>query len=118
MFPGLDPGPLVDELRERLTEELDYTNEAENQRFFADTTPATRSSRSRASIDELSTARVLTTELADGARFAEVGALVTGGTQPRRRGDLPLRVPQPLPAPRVQRGPASGQLPVRPGTAT
>ena len=24
MFPGLDPGPLVDELRERLTEELDY----------------------------------------------------------------------------------------------
>ena len=24
MFPGLDPGPLVEELRERLTEELDY----------------------------------------------------------------------------------------------
>ena len=36
MFPGLDPGPLVDELRERLTEELDYRNEASNQRFFAD----------------------------------------------------------------------------------
>src|SRR5262249_14747306 len=36
MFPGLDPAPLVAELRERLTEELDYRTEAANQRFFAD----------------------------------------------------------------------------------
>ena len=35
LFPGLEPGPLVAELRERLTEELDYTVEASNQRFFA-----------------------------------------------------------------------------------
>jgi predicted unusual protein kinase regulating ubiquinone biosynthesis (AarF/ABC1/UbiB family) len=72
MFPGLDPAPLVAELRARLTEELDYGIEAANQRFFADayrdhpyiTVPAV--------VDELSTPRVLTTELADGARFAEV----------------------------------------------
>ena len=72
MFPGLDPAPLVQELRERLTEELDYGLEAENQRFFSDayrdhpfiTVPQV--------VDELSTARVLTTELATGARFAEV----------------------------------------------
>ena len=34
-------------------------------------------------------------------------AVVAGGTRPRGRGDLPLRVPQPLPPARVQRRPAS-----------
>ena len=34
--PRSGSGPLVDELRERLTEELDYRNEASNQRFFAE----------------------------------------------------------------------------------
>ena len=44
--------------------------------------------------------------------------LEPGGARPGRRGDLPLRVRQPLPAARVQRRPAPGQLPVparRPG---
>ena len=36
LFPGLDPAPLVEELRARLVEELDYTQEAANQRLFAD----------------------------------------------------------------------------------
>ena len=36
IFRGLDHGPLVDELRARLFEELDYVNEAANQRLFAD----------------------------------------------------------------------------------
>jgi predicted unusual protein kinase regulating ubiquinone biosynthesis (AarF/ABC1/UbiB family) len=72
MFPGLDPGPLVEELRERLTEELDYANEAENQRFFADAFAGHPFISVPRVIDELSTARVLTTELAEGARFAEV----------------------------------------------
>ena len=112
MFPGLDPGPLVDELRARLVEELDY-------RIEADEPAAVRRLLRRPSvhprpgvIDELSTARVLTTELAEGARFAEVEQLVTGGARPRGRGDLPVRVPQPLPPARVQRRPAPGQLPV------
>jgi len=36
VFPGLDPKELVEELRARITEELDYVNEAENVRLFAD----------------------------------------------------------------------------------
>ena len=36
LFPGLDPKPLVDELRARLIEELDYHNEAGNQRRFVE----------------------------------------------------------------------------------
>jgi predicted unusual protein kinase regulating ubiquinone biosynthesis (AarF/ABC1/UbiB family) len=72
MFPGLDPGPLVDELRERLTEELDYGVEAENQRFFADAFADHPYITVPRVIDELSTRRVLTTELAEGARFADV----------------------------------------------
>ena len=72
MFPGLDPGPLVEELRERLTEELDYRNEAENQRFFADAFADHPFISIPRVIDEHSTERVLTTELATGARFDEV----------------------------------------------
>ncbi len=72
MFPGLDPGPLVDELRARLTEELDYGNEAVNQRFFVDAFRGHPNISVPGVIDELSTRRVLTTELAVGSRFAEV----------------------------------------------
>ena len=36
LFPGLDPKPIVEELRERLVEELDYRNEAENQQLFVE----------------------------------------------------------------------------------
>ena len=72
MFPGLDPGPLVEELRARLVEELDYEHEAENQRLFADYYAGHPFIRIPAVVDELSTARVLTSEYADGARFAEV----------------------------------------------
>jgi predicted unusual protein kinase regulating ubiquinone biosynthesis (AarF/ABC1/UbiB family) len=72
MFPGLDAGPLVEELRARLVEELDYAHEAENQRLFAEYYAGHPFIRIPAVIDELSTARVLTTEFADGARFADV----------------------------------------------
>ena len=72
MFPGLDPGPLVNELRDRLTEELDYGAEANNQRFFADAFRDHPFISVPSVVDDLSTARVLTTELADGSRFAEL----------------------------------------------
>lgn len=72
MFPGLEPGPLVEELRERLTEELDYCNEASNQRFFGDAFAGHPFISVPRVIDEYSTPRVLTTELAVGARFDEV----------------------------------------------
>ena len=72
MFPGLDPKPLVEELRARLVEELDYRSRPTTSGCSPTGTRATRSSTCPRSIDELSTARVLTTELATGARFAEV----------------------------------------------
>ena len=72
MFPGVDHGPLVEELRTRLVEELDYEIEAGNQRLFADWYADHPFIHVPRVIDELSTARVLTTELATGARFAEV----------------------------------------------
>jgi predicted unusual protein kinase regulating ubiquinone biosynthesis (AarF/ABC1/UbiB family) len=72
LFPGLDPGPLVEELRARLTEELDYAHEAANQRQFASYYAKHPFIRVPMVVDELSTARVLTTELATGARFSEL----------------------------------------------
>ncbi|HSS08540.1 MAG TPA: AarF/ABC1/UbiB kinase family protein, partial [Acidimicrobiales bacterium] len=71
-FPGLDAGALVDELRARLLEELDYRLEAANQQRFADTfadhpfihVPSVRA--------DLSTGRVLTSQLVSGARYDEV----------------------------------------------
>jgi predicted unusual protein kinase regulating ubiquinone biosynthesis (AarF/ABC1/UbiB family) len=72
MFPGLDPKPLVAELKERISEELDYRLEAENQRLFGDYYEDHPFIHVPAVVDELSSARVLTTELATGARFSEV----------------------------------------------
>src|SRR6185295_10233605 len=55
-----------------LTEELDYTIEAENQRLFATYYAGHPFIHVPAVVDGLSTARVLTTELATGVRFDEV----------------------------------------------
>ena len=60
------------ELRERIVEELDYRIEAENQRLFAGYYRDHPFIHVPGVVDELSTGRVLTTELATGARFAEV----------------------------------------------
>ena len=72
LFPGLEPGPLVQELRDRFTEELDYRLEAENQRLFADFYRGHPFIHVPEVLHELSGARVLTTELAPGARLHEV----------------------------------------------
>ncbi len=72
LFPGLEPGPLVNELRDRLTEELDYRLEAENQQLFADFYRGHPFIHVPEVVPELSTGRVLTTELAGGVRLAEV----------------------------------------------
>jgi predicted unusual protein kinase regulating ubiquinone biosynthesis (AarF/ABC1/UbiB family) len=72
LFPGLDPKPLVEELRARLVEELDYRNEADNQRLFAEYYADHPYIHVPCVVEELSTGRVLTTELARGALFAEV----------------------------------------------
>ncbi|UDY36492.1 ABC1 kinase family protein [Dermatobacter hominis] len=72
LFPGMDPGPIVAELRERLVEELDYRIEAAHQRIFVDHYRGHPYIHVPAVFDELSTARVLTTELVQGAPFSEV----------------------------------------------
>ncbi len=72
LFPGLEPEPLVAELRERLAEELDYRLEADNQRLFADAYRDHPFIEIPDVVGDLSTERVLTTDLAEGARFDEL----------------------------------------------
>jgi predicted unusual protein kinase regulating ubiquinone biosynthesis (AarF/ABC1/UbiB family) len=72
LFPGLDPKPLVEELRARLVEELDYRIEASNQCLFAEWYRDHPFIHVPAVYADLSTERVLTTEYAEGARFADV----------------------------------------------
>lgn len=72
LFPGLEPEPLVEELKLRLVEELDYRLEADNQRLFADFYRGHPFIHVPAVVDELTTERVLTTELAQGVPFSEL----------------------------------------------
>ncbi len=72
MFPGIDTSTITEELRERLTEELDYELEAKNQRYFAGHFEGHPFINVPRVVDELSTSRVLTSELVVGATFAEV----------------------------------------------
>jgi predicted unusual protein kinase regulating ubiquinone biosynthesis (AarF/ABC1/UbiB family) len=71
-FPGLDSGPLVDELRVRVTEELDYRLEAANQQRFGLAYAGHPFIHVPDVRPDLSTARVLTTGLVAGARYQEV----------------------------------------------
>lgn len=71
-YPGFESGPLVAELRERLREELDYALEARHQQEFADFYAGHPFIHVPTVHADLSTTRVLTTELAAGVRFAEV----------------------------------------------
>ena len=81
-YPGFDSGPLVDELRTRLREELDYRLEGARQQQFADYYAGHPFIHVPAVHADLSTGRVLTTELAVGARFAEAR------TWPQEQRDL------------------------------
>ena len=73
LFPGLEPEPLVrGAARAGCVEELDYRLEADNQRLFAEYYEGHPFIHIPAVVDELSTERVLTTELAEGVRFDEV----------------------------------------------
>ena len=72
LFPGAEIGPFLDEIRERINEELDYRLEAANQQLFYDYYEGHPFIRIPRVIHELSTERVLTTELHTGARFAEL----------------------------------------------
>jgi predicted unusual protein kinase regulating ubiquinone biosynthesis (AarF/ABC1/UbiB family) len=72
VFPGVEPEPIVEELKLRLREELDYGREADNQELFATYYRDHPFIHVPPVIDHLSSKRVLTTELAEGARFDEL----------------------------------------------
>jgi len=70
-MPGLDAAAVVDELRSRITEELDYEAEARSLATFADLYRDHPDVRVPSPVPELSTRRVLTMTRLDGLRWAE-----------------------------------------------
>ncbi|HEY4461042.1 MAG TPA: AarF/ABC1/UbiB kinase family protein [Streptosporangiaceae bacterium] len=70
--PGQDVEALLAELRERIAEELDYSREARNQQLFAEYYDGHPTIHVPGVISELSTRRVITSDLAGGARFSEL----------------------------------------------
>src|SRR4051812_12042396 len=72
LYKNFNPRPFIDEIRTRISEELDYRLEATNQQAFADWYRGHPFIHIPEVIGELSTSRVLTTELATGARFTEL----------------------------------------------
>jgi predicted unusual protein kinase regulating ubiquinone biosynthesis (AarF/ABC1/UbiB family) len=71
-FSSLDPGEMVEEIKERLVEELDYRREAEHQRLFARRYRGHPTIHIPEVVEEFSTERVLTTELINGHTWAEL----------------------------------------------
>ena len=71
-FGGLDPAEMVDEIKLRIAEETDYELEARNQQRFADYYRDHPFIRIPAVVPELSTTRVLTTELVEGFGWSEL----------------------------------------------
>jgi predicted unusual protein kinase regulating ubiquinone biosynthesis (AarF/ABC1/UbiB family) len=72
LFPGFDPKPFVAELRARVIEELDYENEARNQRLFRDHYEGHPFIEVPEVIDRFSSRRVLTTTLAEGVPWRDM----------------------------------------------
>ena len=115
MYPNADPAAIAREVRARISEELDYRLEAENQMLFADFYRGHPFIHIPDVVPEYSTGRVLTTELATGARFNEVLEWSQAEQDPRGGDDLPIRLPKSVRAAFIQRRSASGQLPALPG---
>ena len=80
---GLDARGLVDELRARMREELDYRLEASNVAEFARHFAGHPWVRIPALVPELSQARVLTTEWVDGMAWEEFAATASQETKDR-----------------------------------
>jgi predicted unusual protein kinase regulating ubiquinone biosynthesis (AarF/ABC1/UbiB family) len=70
--PAQDVDALLTELRDRVLGELDYRREALSQQAFAAYYRQHPTIHVPQVISELSTSRIITSELSDGARFAEV----------------------------------------------
>jgi predicted unusual protein kinase regulating ubiquinone biosynthesis (AarF/ABC1/UbiB family) len=83
MLKGLDAKGLVDELRDRMREELDYRHEADNLELFNDVFRGHPWVRIPVLVPESSTGKVLTTEWVDGMTFDEFRTTAPSDTKQR-----------------------------------
>ncbi len=90
---GLDTRSLVDELRARMTEELDYRIEARNQTEFADHYAGHPFIRVPAVVPEYSTGRVLTSQWVEGLSWAGFVAQASPAAR-QRAGEILWRFAQ------------------------
>lgn len=88
-FSGLDPAEMVDEIKRRLVEELDYRIEARNQAAFANFYRGHPFIGIPRVIRGLSTRRVITSELINGARWSDI--LERDQTERDRVGEILFR---------------------------
>ncbi len=94
--PSQDVDGLIAELRERILEELDYRKEAVNQQLLHEYYAGHPTISVPRIVSELSSRRVVTSELVTGARFADVLGWSAGGAGSGWRDAVPVRVPQPV----------------------
>jgi len=78
---NMDVRSIVDELRDRMGDELDYTIEARNQQAFAELYRGHPWIRIPTVVPELSTRRVLTTEWVDGMRWDDLLETASASTK-------------------------------------
>ena len=71
-FSGLDPTELVNEVKDRIREELDYSREATNQQLFADYYRGHPFIHIPQVFPTFSSGRVLTTELVNGMSWSQL----------------------------------------------
>jgi predicted unusual protein kinase regulating ubiquinone biosynthesis (AarF/ABC1/UbiB family) len=93
MLKGLDAKGLVDELRQRMRDELDYEIEARNVSEFEDLFAGHPWVRVPRLVPEFSTSRVLTTEWVDGMSFDEFRRTAPEATK-QRAGEVIWRFAQ------------------------
>jgi predicted unusual protein kinase regulating ubiquinone biosynthesis (AarF/ABC1/UbiB family) len=89
LAPGLDARAILDELRDRIGEELDYEIEAQNQRRVARAFRGHPFIRIPGVVTALSTRRVLVSDLVAGRGFAEIQRL--GEDERDRFGEICFR---------------------------
>jgi len=89
LAPGLDAGAMLAEVRERVSDELDYELEAQNQRRLERRFRGHPHVRLPRVYTELSTRRVLVTEYVEGQRADEIKSL--GDAERDRIGEIAFR---------------------------
>ena len=115
MAPGMDVKAMTREIRERLTDELDYEHEAQNHRAFARTWSGHPFIYVPPVVTRLCTEHVLVTEWVEGIGFEEVRELDARRARPLRRDRVPVLLRLALPHRPLLRRPAPRQLPADAG---